>query len=304
MIKIERMARQLLHRSPRSRLPLALLPLLLLIANKAAFASPAPASCENWARNGECNRNPGFMWAECAAACKGQGLKEPWADTDAKALAGPPAGAQVLELSFAQSTGYSPLRIALRPDLAPQTVAAVVKSIGELGHEAAAAIFYRNEAVPAAPAGQCGDILCGPYSLIQGRLAALAGTPAEAMPIVRKGFVARIQQGHDFFIALDDHAEWGHTFTVWGELDDAAGMATLELISKLPYHEQKAAGAETVMRLLDVELEARGAIVEASSSSGSSSSSSGSSSSSSSGSSSSSSRGGDAVATATLNTEL
>ena len=31
--------------------------------------------------------------------------------------------------------------------------------------------------------------------------------------------------GPDFFIALADHAEWGHSFTVWGELHDAAGTA-------------------------------------------------------------------------------
>ena len=67
----------------------------------------------------------------------------------------------------------------------------------------------------------------------------------------------------DFFVALDDHVEWGHSFTVWGDMrHDAAGMATLEAISKLPFHEQKAAGASTIMRLLDVEIEAHAAIVD------------------------------------------
>ena len=40
----------------------------------------------------------------------------------------------------------------------------------------------------------------------------------EGQPIVRRGHVARIQSGADFFIALEDHVEWGHAFTVWGEV--------------------------------------------------------------------------------------
>ena len=205
------------------------------------------------------------MWTDCAAACKSLGLKEPWADADERALAGLPSSiaAQLLELRFAPSTGFAPLRILLRPDLAPLTVAAIRQHIVGAEGSNPAAVFYRSEAKPAAAPGQCGDILCGPYSLIQGRLEALLDTPSEATPVVRKGFVARIQNGRDFFIALDDHLEWGHSFTVWGEMrDDDAGMATLEAISKLPYHEQKAASASTIMRLLEVEIETTAALVD------------------------------------------
>ena len=45
-----------------------------------------------------------------------------------------------------------------------------------------------------------------------------------------------------------------------GEVVDAAGLATLEAITRLPYHEQTGAGG-TVMRLLDVELPTTGTIV-------------------------------------------
>ena len=238
---------------------------MLSIVCRAVSTLPAPRQCDSWAKSGECERNPGFMWAECADACKALGLKEPWADADEQASNGlpPSTRAQTLELRFPHDSGFAPLRILLRPDLAPKTVAALVQHIGEAGGTPAAATFYRNEAVPAESPGQCGDILCGPYSLIQGRLDALLDTPSETTPLVRKGFVARIQNGHDFFIALDDHSEWGHSFTVWGDMrHDATGMATLDAISRLPYHEQKAAGASTIMRLLDVELEARAAIVE------------------------------------------
>lgn len=185
------------------------------------------------------------------------GLSEPWAEIDAKARAGAPRAAPILELSFASSSGFAPVRIVLRADLSPKTVASVVGSVGE--RLAAAAVFYRNEAVPTTPPGQCGSILCGPYALIQGRLKGLAGTPAEATPAVRRGHVARIQDGQDFFVALDAHEEWGHSFTVWGEVVDGSSMETLEAIARLPFHESTGAGG-TVMRLLDTELETTGAV--------------------------------------------
>ena len=89
----------------------------------------------------------------------------------------------------------------------------------------------------------------------------MSGTPVEGQPVVRRGHVARIQNGADFFVALEDHVEWGHAFTVWGEMHDAAGLATLEAITRLPYHEQSGAGG-TIMRLLDAELPATGVINE------------------------------------------
>lgn len=235
--------------------------LLLLLTLLGTDAAPTSSSCEQWAQAGECTKNPGFMWSDCSAACKGQGLKEPWAELDERAAQGPPADAPVLELTFASGTNLAPLRIVLRPDLSPKTVAAVVAAAND-GPREGAATFYRNEAVPTSPPGQCGDILCGPYSLIQGRLRGLKGTPSEAQVAVRKGSVARIQDGDDFFIALDGHPEWGHSFTVWGELRDGAGFEALEAIARLPYHEATGAGG-TVMRLLDTELPTSGVIVAA-----------------------------------------
>ncbi len=80
--------------------------------------------------------------------------------------------------------------------------------------------------------------------------------------MVRRGHVARIQNGVDFFIALDEHTEWGHAFTVWGEVREVASLATLEAITRLPYHEQAGAGG-TMMRLLDEEIAATGSLVAA-----------------------------------------
>ena len=230
----------------------------LLLTNLLAVAAPTPMDCDSWAAAGECLKNAAFMWGSCAYACSAHGLKDPRAAIDEKAQAGPPADAQTLELSFASSTGFAPIRIVLRPDLSPVTVTAVVAAVGE--QREGVATFYRNEAVPISPPGQCGDILCGPYSLIQGRLPGLSKTPTEGQAAVRRGFVARIQDGDDFFIALDAHPEWGHSFTIWGEVREAAAFKTLEAIAKLPYHESKGAGG-TVMRLLDKELPTSGAVV-------------------------------------------
>jgi cyclophilin family peptidyl-prolyl cis-trans isomerase len=91
---------------------------------------------------------------------------------------------------------------------------------------------------------------------------ALTGTPSEGVPIVRRGFVARIQNSNDFFIALDDHEEWGHSFTVFGDMrDDVFGLESLEKIATMPFREQKAAGSETVMRLLNEEIEVNARII-------------------------------------------
>ena len=102
-------------------LTLAVKGLVWLACLCQAAAAPPPLGCEPWAASNECLRNPTFTWAACAAACiKGRGLEEPWAKLDAQALAGPPSNASVLELSFADSSGFKPLRIVLRPDLSPQ----------------------------------------------------------------------------------------------------------------------------------------------------------------------------------------
>ena len=233
----------------------------LLLACRGTPAPTPAATCTDWASSGECTRNPSFMWVECVDACKSLGLHEPWAELDELARSGPDADARILELSFPPSSGYAALSIALRADLSPKTVAAVVAAVDQAAsQQGPAATFYRNEARPTAPPVQCGEILCGPYALIQGRLVGLKGTPAEGQPIVRRGYVARIKDGADFFIALDDHTEWGHSFTVWGELVGEAGMRTLEAIARLPYREQAGAGG-TIMRLLDEELPATGRLV-------------------------------------------
>ena len=237
---------------------------LLLLLQACASSGDRTEACDGWANDGECEKNPAFMWEKCRMACHSLGLREPFADFDEVAQKRISRGEeQILQIEFPRgidSRAMAPLRIVLRPDLSPRTVAAIIRSIGD--SKGGAAIIYRNEARPEKPPGMCGSIQCGPNALIQGRKEALTGMPAEGVPIVRRGFVARIHNSNDFFIALDDHEEWGHSFTVFGDMrDDVFGLESLEKIATMPFREQKAAGSETVMRLLNEEIEVNARII-------------------------------------------
>ena len=132
--------------------PISKFAIAALIGHAVSALPTYIGQCDNWAKSGECLSNPSFMWTDCAAACTSLGLKEPWADADERALAGLPSSiaAQLLELRFAPSTGFAPLRILLRPDLAPLTVAAIRQHIVGAEGSNPAAVFYRSEAKPAA----------------------------------------------------------------------------------------------------------------------------------------------------------
>ena len=76
-----------------------------------------------------------------------------------------------------------------------------------------------------------------PYALIQGRLEA-EGVPfkkisTESCPTIRRGSVAWIGSGPEFFISLANHDEWRGAYTVFGSVlhDD---MEIAEKIANLP----------------------------------------------------------------------
>ena len=56
--------------------------LLLLLTLMLIETAPTPAGCDSWAASGECSKNPGFMWDQCAAACKSHGFKDPFDAVD------------------------------------------------------------------------------------------------------------------------------------------------------------------------------------------------------------------------------
>lgn len=76
-----------------------------------------------------------------------------------------------------------------------------------------------------------------PFALIQGTLQA-AGTPFQEIPAevcrtVRRGAVAWVGSGPEFFISLANHVEWKNSYTVFGSVlpED---MVIAEKIAQLP----------------------------------------------------------------------
>eukprot|EP01062_Namystynia_karyoxenos_P044421 TRINITY_DN32720_c0_g1_i1.p2 TRINITY_DN32720_c0_g1~~TRINITY_DN32720_c0_g1_i1.p2 ORF type:complete len:317 (+),score=61.04 TRINITY_DN32720_c0_g1_i1:69-1019(+) len=228
-------------------------------ASAAGGCADSNTLCGAWAAAGECGRNPGYMLGSCAlscGACAGAARAEhaaapaggrPLPDA---ASAGGAAGAGAV-VTLNSSRGAVQLR--LRGDISPKTAARLAAAAAE-GQTCSGCRWYRNEAVPREPPPSCGEIgPCGPYSLVQGFLAPLVGTPAEGTPLVTRGMAARIQQGGDFFVSLGDHSSWGQSFTVFAEVVGEEGMRVLDAIAdELPWHAVRSGVTE--MRMLNTEL--------------------------------------------------
>ena len=76
-----------------------------------------------------------------------------------------------------------------------------------------------------------------PFALVQGTLEAHGTTfrkiPTEVCPFIRRGSVAWVGSGPEFFISLANHKEWKKTYTVFGYvLPEDMGIA--EKIAQLP----------------------------------------------------------------------
>ncbi|KAG2492222.1 hypothetical protein HYH03_009467 [Edaphochlamys debaryana] len=117
------------------------------------------------------------------------------------------------------SSGYGEFIIKLRPDLAPDTCL-LVWQLAMKG-SCPNCKFYRHEPVPSnwSVNGYWGP----PYALLQGSLTDLARQPPfenKAEVSVKKGHACTIPNCKEFFIATADHPEWGHSHTIWGEVED------------------------------------------------------------------------------------
>lgn len=137
---------------------------------------------------------------------------------------------------------HGTLHIKLLPDCAPHSVAYILELLTL--HHCAGCQFYRAES-----RGQSWDSegnhienagFGPPYALIQGTLEAQGTTfnklPVEDCPTLRRGSVAWIGSGPEFFISLADHSEWKHEYTVFGsvlpeDMHIAEKIATLPTIS-------------------------------------------------------------------------
>ncbi|KAJ8513403.1 hypothetical protein OPV22_003837 [Ensete ventricosum] len=136
-------------------------------------------------------------------------------------------------------TDYGMLRIKLFPDCAPHSVAYILELLGS--RHCAGCQIYRAEGRGHSwdtEGNHISDASFGPpYALIQGTLEAegflFKKLPLEVCPALRRGSVAWVDSGPDFFISLANHNEWRRAYTVFGavlpeDMDIAEKIAGLE----------------------------------------------------------------------------
>ncbi|XP_077247237.1 uncharacterized protein LOC143886954 [Tasmannia lanceolata] len=136
-------------------------------------------------------------------------------------------------------TEYGILHIKLFPDCAPRSVAYIVELLR--ARHCAGCQFYRAEDRGSSWDSEGNHIsdapLGPPFALIQGNLEAQGvpfnPIPMEACPAIRRGSVAWISSGPEFFISLANHDEWKRAYTVFGSVlpED---MEIAEKIAHLP----------------------------------------------------------------------
>ncbi|XVE74141.1 hypothetical protein DITRI_Ditri11bG0175100 [Diplodiscus trichospermus] len=136
-------------------------------------------------------------------------------------------------------TAYGVVRVKLLPDCAPHSVAYILELL-TLRHSVGCQ-FYCAESrgnswdpqgnhIEHAPFGP-------PFALIQGTLEAqgttFKGIPTEVCPTIRRGSIAWVGSGPEFFISLANHNEWRKAYTVFG-YDLPEDMDVVEKIAQLP----------------------------------------------------------------------
>lgn len=139
----------------------------------------------------------------------------------------------------ALETDHGTLHIKLFSDCAPHSVAYILELLG-LRH-CAGCHFYRAEG-----RGQSWDSkgnhienapLGPPFALVQGTLESqgiqFKKIPTEVCPYIKRGSVAWVGSGPEFFISLANHQEWNKVYTVFGSVlpED---MEIAEKIARLP----------------------------------------------------------------------
>ncbi|WRX10578.1 Cyclophilin-type peptidyl-prolyl cis-trans isomerase domain - like 7 [Theobroma cacao] len=127
----------------------------------------------------------------------------------------------------------------LLPDCAPHSVAYILELLAL--HHCAGCQFYRAESRGNSWDPQGNHIehatFGPPFALIQGTLEAhgpaFKDIPVEACPTVRRGSIAWVGSGPEFFISLANHKEWRKAYTVFGYVLPE-GMEVVEKIAQLP----------------------------------------------------------------------
>ncbi|DBA91608.1 TPA: hypothetical protein ACH3X1_003216 [Trebouxia sp. C0004] len=134
------------------------------------------------------------------------------------------------------------IHISLLDAVAPRTCE-LVSELAQTG--CTTCRFYRNELPPEAGYGP-------PYGLLQGSLEGLQDTPPrEDTVVAKKGHVCMIPGTKEFFIAANDHDEWGSAHTVWGMVQN---MTPVTSLLHKPFHTVTHPTYGTVMRLMNTDV--------------------------------------------------
>ncbi|CAL9101652.1 unnamed protein product, partial [Musa acuminata var. zebrina] len=121
-------------------------------------------------------------------------------------------------------TDYGTLHIKLFPDCAPHSITYILELLRS--HRCAGCQIYRAESRGPSwdPKGDHISYASfgPPYALVQGTLEAegvqFKKLPVEACSTVKRGSVAWIDSGPEFFISLANHDEWRRAYTVFGAI--------------------------------------------------------------------------------------
>lgn len=197
-----------------------------------------PCLCDSWVFCGN-KQDCGSRFGECWLKKQKDALDPDWRDSGDKVI-------WTSGLVFGKGEGIIKLKtehgivnVKLFPDCAPHSVYYILELLS-LQH-CAGCQFYRAESrgnswdlqgnhIEHAPYGP-------PYALIQGTVDAYGTVfkdiPQEACPTIRRGSIAWVGSGPDFFISLANHHEWKKAYTVFGQVlpED---MEIVEKISQLP----------------------------------------------------------------------
>lgn len=208
-------------------------------------------ACQNWANGGECDRNPNYMLASCARACKVCGSNGGATGGKSCHLEGEDAGELVLSVRLGEggSSSERHIRIRLYPGVSPSAVASLFARSQQGGCS-----FYRAEPPPQPGAVDNYGGPGPPYGLVQGSLSGLqargdstVGNPTCRPPPLRRGSVAAINGGPDFMVCVSDHPEWDRAFVQFGEVADAESLDVVDAIVRLPSHGETWGATRTVV---------------------------------------------------------
>ncbi|CAK7347771.1 unnamed protein product [Dovyalis caffra] len=136
-------------------------------------------------------------------------------------------------------TEYGTIHVKLLPDCAPHSISYILELLAS--RHCVGCHFYRAESRGKSWDSEGNHIEHAPYgppfALIQGTLGAYGTVfkdiATEACPTIRRGSVAWVDSGPEFFISLASHNEWNKAYTVFGFVlpED---MEIVERIAQLP----------------------------------------------------------------------